>query len=137
MVGCTRKKWLSLGTSSVTVLASLTGYPLAMKPERIVSLVPSLTEALFAFGVGEKVVGRTRYCTQPPRAVGRVPKVGGTKKVDVSRVLELEPDLVLAVKEENTRENVEAMMEAGIPVLVGAPEDLAGAIELLRELAER
>ena len=108
-----------------------------MAPKRIVSLVPSLTEALFAFGVGERVVGRTRYCTQPPRAVGRVPKVGGTKKVDVSRVLELEPDLVLAVKEENTRENVEAMMEAGIPVLVGAPEDVAGAIELLRELAER
>jgi ABC-type Fe3+-hydroxamate transport system substrate-binding protein len=106
-------------------------------PKRIVSLVPSLTEALFAFGVGERVVGRTRYCTQPPRAVGRVPKVGGTKKVDVPRVLELGPDLVLAVKEENTQENVEALMEAGIPVLVGAPESVAGAIELLRELAAR
>ena len=108
-----------------------------MAPKRIVSLVPSLTEALFAFGVGESVVGRTRYCTQPPRAVGRITKVGGTKKVSVSRVLDLEPDLVIAVKEENTRENIEELREAGVSVLVGAPEGVAGAIDLLKELADR
>ena len=108
-----------------------------MAPNRVVSLVPSLTEALFAFGVGEKVVGRTRYCLWPPRVVGKVPTVGGTKKVDVRRVLELEPDLVVAVKEENTRENIEELEEAGVPVFIGAPEDIAGAIALLRELAER
>jgi ABC-type Fe3+-hydroxamate transport system substrate-binding protein len=106
-------------------------------PNRIVSLVPSLTEALFAFGAGERVVGRTRYCLWPPRLVGRVPTVGGTKKVDVRRVLELEPDLIVAVKEENTRENIEALEEAGVPVFVGAPESVEGAIELLRELADR
>lgn len=107
-----------------------------MKPERIVSLVPSLTEALFAFGVGELVVGRTRYCTQPPGMVGRVAKVGGTKKVDVERVLDLEPDLVMAVREENTRGDVEALRGAGVPVFVGAPETVGGALGMLRELAE-
>jgi ABC-type Fe3+-hydroxamate transport system substrate-binding protein len=106
-------------------------------PNRIVSLVPSLTEALFALGVGEKVVGRTRYCLCPPRAVGKVPTVGGTKKVDVRRVLGLEPDLIVAVKEENTRENVEELEEAGVPVFVGDPEDVAGAITMLRALADR
>jgi ABC-type Fe3+-hydroxamate transport system substrate-binding protein len=106
-------------------------------PNRIVSLVPSLTEALFAIGVGERVVGRTRYCLWPPRAVGKVPTVGGTKKVDVRRVLELEPDLIVAVKEENARENIEELEEAGVPVFIGAPEDVVGAIRLLRELAER
>jgi ABC-type Fe3+-hydroxamate transport system substrate-binding protein len=106
-----------------------------MKPERIVSLVPSLTEALFTFGVGEKVVGRTRYCTQPPRAVGRVAKVGGTKKVDVGRVLGLEPDLVVAVREENTREDIEELEEAGVPVFLGAPETVEDAVGMLRELA--
>ena len=106
-----------------------------MTPNRIISLVPSLTEALFAFGVGERVVGRTRYCLWPPRAVGKVSTVGGTKKADVRRVLE--PDLVVAVREENTRENVEELAEAGVPVFAGAPEDVAGAIRLLRELAER
>jgi ABC-type hemin transport system substrate-binding protein len=104
-------------------------------PERIVSLVPSLTEALFVFGAGERVVGRTRYCLWPPRAVGRVPTVGGTKKVDVARLLELEPDLVVAVKEENSRENVERIQDAGVPVFVGAPESVEGALWLLRELA--
>ncbi len=62
-----------------------------MAPGRIVSLVPSLSEALFVLGVGSRVVGRTRYCTDPPRVVGRIPKVGGTKKVDVIRALSLEP----------------------------------------------
>jgi ABC-type Fe3+-hydroxamate transport system substrate-binding protein len=104
-------------------------------PERIVSLVPSLTEALFAFGVGARVVGRTRYCLWPPRAVGKVPVVGGTKKVDVPRLLELEPDLVVAVREENSRDNVEGIQEAGVPVFVGAPESVEGALWLLRELA--
>jgi ABC-type hemin transport system substrate-binding protein len=104
-------------------------------PERIVSLVPSLTEALFAFGAGERVVGRTRYCLWPPRAVGKVPTVGGTKKVDVPRLLELEPDLVVAVREENSRETVERIQEAGVPVFVGAPESVEGALWLLRELA--
>jgi ABC-type Fe3+-hydroxamate transport system substrate-binding protein len=106
-------------------------------PNRIVSLVPSLTEALFAFGAGEKVVGRTRYCLWPPRAVGKVPTVGGTKKVDVMRVLDLEPDLIVAVREENTRENIEELEDAGVPLFVGAPESVEGAIRLLWELAGR
>ncbi len=106
-----------------------------MAPQRIVSLVPSLTEALFAFGVGEKVVGRTRYCTQPPRAVGGVEKVGGTKKVDVGRILDLEPDLVVAVREENARKSVEALREAGVPVFVGTPETVEDALGMLRDLA--
>ncbi|MGH3145722.1 MAG: helical backbone metal receptor [Rubrobacter sp.] len=108
-----------------------------MAPRRIVSLVPSLTEALFALGVGDSVVGRTRYCTQPPRAVGRIPKVGGTKKVDVGRILDLEPDLIVAVKEENAREDVEALVDAGIPVFLGAPETVAGAVGMMRDLALR
>jgi ABC-type Fe3+-hydroxamate transport system substrate-binding protein len=108
-----------------------------LAPERIVSLVPSLTETLFALGIGERVVGRTRYCTQPPRAVGRVAKIGGTKKVDVGRVIGLEPDLIVAVKEENSREDVEALAGAGIPVFIGAPETVDGAVRMLRDLAER
>jgi ABC-type Fe3+-hydroxamate transport system substrate-binding protein len=106
-----------------------------LAPERIVSLVPSLTETLFALGAGESIVGRTRFCTQPPRAVGKVPKMGGTKKIDVRRVLELEPDLVVAVKEENSKQDVEALAEAGVPVFLGAPETVDGAVRMLRDLA--
>jgi len=85
--------------------------------------------------VGARVVGRTRYCLWPPTAIGKVPVVGGTKKVDVRRLLELEPDMVVAVKEENSRENVEKIQAAGVPVFVGAPQSVEGAIWLLRELA--
>jgi ABC-type Fe3+-hydroxamate transport system substrate-binding protein len=106
-----------------------------LAPQRIVSLVPSLTEALFAFGAGERVAGRTRYCLCPPRAVGRVPVVGGTKKVDVRRVLDLEPDLIVAVREENSRDCVEELKRAGVPVFLGAPETVEDATTMLRELA--
>ena len=68
-----------------------------MAPGRIVSLVPSLSETLFVLGVGSRVVGRIRYCTEPPRVVSRIPKVGGTKKVDVIRALSLEPLAVLVL----------------------------------------
>jgi ABC-type hemin transport system substrate-binding protein len=95
-------------------------------PQRIDSPMPSLTEALFALGVGVSVVGRPRYRTQPSRTLGRVPKVGGTTKVDVARVPELEPDLAGSRKEENTRESIEALGEAGITVLVGAPAFFRG-----------
>jgi ABC-type Fe3+-hydroxamate transport system substrate-binding protein len=69
--------------------------------------------------------------------VGKVPKVGGTKKIDVRRVLELQPDLIVAVKEENSREGVETLAEAGIPVFLGAPETVDGAIQMLRDLGGR
>jgi ABC-type Fe3+-hydroxamate transport system substrate-binding protein len=108
-----------------------------MAPRRIVSLVPSLTETLFALGVGERVVGRTRYCTQPPGAVGRVPKVGGTKKVDVERLLALEPDLVIAVREENVRGDVEEISRSGVEVFVGEPGTVTEALTMLRDLARR
>ena len=82
-------------------------------------------------------MGRTRYCTHPPRAVGKIAKVGGTKKVDVRRVLELEPNLIVAVREENSREDVETLADAGIPIFLGAPETVDGAVRMLRELAAR
>ena len=69
--------------------------------------------------------------------VGKVPKVGGTKKIDVRRVLELQPDLIVAVKEENSREGVETLAEVGIPVFLGAPETVDGAIQMLRDLGGR
>lgn len=103
---------------------------------RIISLVPSLTEALFVFGAGERVVGRTNYCVFPPRDVRKAEKLGGTKKVDVEKALSLEPDLVVAVKEENSREDIEAFREAGVRVFLGEPETVGGAISMLRELAD-
>ena len=104
-------------------------------PRRVVSLVPSLTEALFAFGVGEAVVGVTNFCVEPRDAVTEKTRVGGTKTLDVSRIVALEPDLVVASAEENRKEDIQALVREGLRVYVTLPTTVAGALDLLEELA--
>ena len=94
---------------------------LAKAPTRVVSLVPSETvSAVDLVGLG-RLVGRTDYCIEPKGAIEAVPTVGGTKGFDVQAVLDLEPDLVLANKEENSRPLVMALIEAGLQVHVSFP----------------
>jgi len=102
---------------------------------RIVSLVPSLTEALFALGLGDRVVGVTDWCVHPADAVAQLPKLGGTKNPDLSALLVLKPDLVIANREENRRRDVERLRAAGIPVWVTYPRTVREATALLREVA--
>ncbi|MFT4536885.1 MAG: ABC-type Fe3+-hydroxamate transport system substrate-binding protein [Saprospiraceae bacterium] len=78
---------------------------------KIVSLVPSLTELLFHLGLEEMIVGRTKFCIHPAEKVKIVPKIGGTKNVNIQKVLDLKPDLVLANKEENTKSDIEALKQ--------------------------
>ena len=105
------------------------------EPARIVSLVPSWTEALFLLGLGSRVVGVTEYCVQPARDVALIPKVGGTKNPDLERIAELRPDIVIANHEENKRQDVERLRAKGFDVWVtNARTVLAGTREL-RELA--
>jgi ABC-type Fe3+-hydroxamate transport system substrate-binding protein len=104
-------------------------------PQRIVSLVPSLTEALFALGLGARVVGVTDWCIHPAEAVAKLPKVGGTKDADVAAILALAPDLVIANHEENTRRTVEQLEAAGLRVWVTYPRTVPEGAALLRELA--
>lgn len=104
---------------------------------RIVSLVPSVTESLFALGLGERVVGVTEWCVHPAAEVARLPKVGGTKSTDAEAVVALAPDLVIANQEENTRRTVEHLRAAGIAVWVTYPRTVREGVELLRALAER
>jgi ABC-type Fe3+-hydroxamate transport system substrate-binding protein len=105
-------------------------------PRRIVSLVPSLTEALFALGLGERVVGVTAWCVHPAEGVARLPKLGGTKDPDLDAIRALEPDLVIANHEENTQRAVAALRAAGLEVWVTYPRTVAGGVELLGALAD-
>lgn len=102
---------------------------------RVVSLVPSDTETLFALGLGDRVVGRTRYCIEPSEKVDEIPLVGGTKDVDIDAVMALSPDLVLANQEENSRANLEALAEAGATVFVSFPKRFNDAIAHVARLA--
>jgi ABC-type Fe3+-hydroxamate transport system substrate-binding protein len=101
-------------------------------PQRIVSLVPSDTHSVIALGVVDRLVGRTTYCESPEAA--HVPTVGGTKDVDVDAVLALQPHLVIANQEENSRVALEALA-ARVPVLVSLPRRVEQGIAHLARVA--
>ncbi|PQJ33711.1 cobalamin-binding protein [Salinibacter sp. 10B] len=100
-------------------------------PRRIVSLVPSQTELLSHLGLDETVVGITRFCERPSHWQSEKPIVGGTKEVDLDQVRDLEPDLVLANHEENTREDVAALEDIA-PVFVTEVRTVTGALDMIR-----
>jgi len=103
-------------------------------PRRIVSLVPSLTETLFALGAGASVAGVTEFCVHPAEAVASLPRVGGTKNPNLIAIRALAPDLVLANKEENRRRDVEALEAAGFPVFVTYARGVREAVDEIRVL---
>jgi ABC-type Fe3+-hydroxamate transport system substrate-binding protein len=105
-----------------------------LRPERIVSLVPSLTEALFALGLGARVVGVTDWCVHPASALKALPRVGGTKTPDLEAIRALDPDLVIANREENRRRDVDRLETAGLRVWVTYPRTVRDGVSLLSEL---
>jgi ABC-type Fe3+-hydroxamate transport system substrate-binding protein len=100
---------------------------------RIVSLVPSLTELLFALDLGEQVVGRTGFCVHPRDAVRVVPKVGGTKSVDVDAVLALAPTHLVVNVDENEKPTVDRLAAAIPNVVVTHPLTLADNFALYEQ----
>ena len=105
------------------------------RPSRVVSLVPSMTESLAEMGCGDSLVAVTKFCTRPASVVAPLRKVGGTKNPDVRMIIDLRPDLVLANKEENRSEDVEALIESGLTVYVGYPRTAREAVVELEKLA--
>ncbi|MEL6344100.1 MAG: helical backbone metal receptor [Myxococcota bacterium] len=104
-------------------------------PARIVSLVPSTTETLFALGCGERVVGITRYCVHPAEQLGGRVKVGGTKTLEVERLLALNADLVIGNVEENTQEMFELIEQNHtIPLYAAFPRSVDDALHDLRRM---
>jgi len=102
---------------------------------RIVCLVPSITETLFALGAADQIVGVTDYCIHPRDGVRSKEKVGGTKNILVEEVLSLRPDLVIANAEENRKHQVERLEEAGIAVFVTFPKTVDGCLKMIRDVA--
>lgn len=98
-------------------------------PERVVSLVPSVTDTLFTLGLGDRVVGVTRYCVHPSEEVRTRAQIGGTKNPDVEAIAALEPDLVLMNAEENRPIDVERLEERGLRVHVSMPRTVDETIE--------
>lgn len=104
-------------------------------PKRIVSLCPAITETLFHLQLQEEVVGRTRFCIHPHDEVKTVINVGGTKDIKLERIQQLQPDLIIAEKEENTKEMV-AALEVDYPVYVFEIQTIQDASRMIHDLGE-
>lgn len=104
-------------------------------PQRIVSLVPSQTELLFDLGLEKQIVGITHFCVHPTSLKKIKTSVGGTKKVNLRKVRELKPDIILCNKEENTKEMV-LELEKIAPVHVSDVGDLDDSYELMKQYGQ-
>lgn len=82
-----------------------------MEYNKIISLVPSLTELLFDFGLKDNIAGRTRFCIHPENEVDNIPIIGGTKNPRIDKIRDIVPDLIIANKEENRKEDIEPLKQ--------------------------
>ena len=103
-------------------------------PSRVISLVPSTTDSLLAFGLAPSLVGITDFCEIPDEVASRMERVGGTKNPDLTKIVALNPDLILANREENDRKLIEDMIAADLTVWLTFPTTVAEAIQDLWHL---
>ena len=99
-------------------------------PQRIISLVPSNTEILFALGLGDKVVGVTEFCNYPAEVLDKE-KVGGFSTPDIEKIIALQPDLILAGSI-HAKEVIPALEERGLAVFALVSQSLDGILEDIR-----
>lgn len=104
-------------------------------PKRIVSLVPSQTELLFDLGLEEETVGITKFCIHPASLKTTKKIIGGTKNPAIDQILDLQPDLIIANKEENLKEHVDSLSEK-LPVWVSDVNTIEDSLEMIGLIGE-
>jgi ABC-type Fe3+-hydroxamate transport system substrate-binding protein len=108
-------------------------HDLSSTPQRIVSLVPSQTELLYDLGLEKETVGITKFCVHPEEWFRTKTRVGGTKSIKKDIIDQLQPDLIIANKEENVKEQVEELAKDH-PVWVSDIHDLDGALQMIMDV---
>ena len=104
-------------------------------PQRIISLVPSQTELLHYFGLETETVGITKFCVHPTTWFKTKVRIGGTKTIDISKIKKLQPDLIIANKEENVKEQIEELA-LHYPVWVTDVNNVDEAKQMIEDLGE-
>lgn len=104
-------------------------------PRRIVSIVPSQTEYLFDLGLENEVVGITKFCIHPAKWQKTKQIVGGTKKLKIDVIRDLKPELIIANKEENTKEEITAL-QSDFEVYVSDVFDVSSALKMMNDIAD-
>ena len=106
-----------------------------LTPRRIISVVPSQTELLYDLGLENEIIGITRFCIHPDHWFRSKNRVGGTKDLRIERIVALQPDLIIANKEENVKEQIERL-STDYPVWISDVHDLTSAQEMIAQLGE-
>ena len=104
-------------------------------PKRIISLVPSQTELLHYFNLEEETIGITKFCVHPKAWHQTKTKVGGTKTIHIKKIKELQPDLIIANKEENVQAQIEELAQ-DYPVWVTDVNNLNDALNMIKDIGE-
>jgi iron complex transport system substrate-binding protein len=137
------KKWRLWVAALAAVMVSpgltwggpdLEGLNRRVKPgdyQRIVSLAPSLTEILYALGLGNQIAGVTVHCNYPAGALTK-PRIGSYVDLNVEKILALKPDLVIATADGNERDSVERLVRFGVRVFLTNPKNLSEVFETIR-----
>lgn len=102
-------------------------------PKKIISLVPSQTELLFYLGLENEIVGLTKFCIHPGDKIVNKAKVGGTKNLKYDKIRSLNPDLIIANKEENDKEQIE-LLSKEYPVWVSDVANLEDALDMIQKI---
>lgn len=104
-------------------------------PNRIISVVPSQTELLYDMGLEKKIVGITKFCIHPSIIFKNKTRVGGTKKLNIEKIFSLNPDLIIANKEENTESDI-LLLSKKIPVWVSDIKNIDDACNMIMDIGK-
>lgn len=104
-------------------------------PGKIISLVPSQTELLHYLGLDQEVTGITKFCIHPSHWFRNKSRIGGTKNINLEKIRQLKPDLIIANKEENDQQQIEALAH-DFPTWVSDVTDLSTALEMIQQVGE-
>jgi len=107
----------------------------AAPPQRIVSVAPSVTEVLFALGLGDRVVGVSSYCQFPPEALKKE-QIGGYINPSLEKIVALGPDLVIGIAEGDLKTFVDKLAKLKIPVYITHPKNVSGVITSIQHIGE-
>lgn len=106
---------------------------LQQRPVRIVSTVPSQTELLSDLGLNAEVVGITKFCIHPVEWFNNKIRIGGTKALNLEKIKALQPDLIIANKEENDQEQIE-LLAREYPVYISDIKTLDDAVKMIQDI---
>jgi ABC-type Fe3+-hydroxamate transport system substrate-binding protein len=106
---------------------------IASLPQRIISTVPSISELLFDLDLNNEIVGVTKFCVHPSLLRQTKTIVGGTKNLNIEKIRDLNPDLIIANKEENQKEQIEKL-EKYFPVWISDVDSLNSATKMISEI---